>query len=251
MRAIIIIATYLDPTMCSFLQNMTNEEYHVYVSVDSNNSIEIETFELIKSEYPYLRIINISESESCGKGYRGSVMHKINNASSRCKALYYFCELNRIHYDSYWFIEYDVFIPSVRTLPYLDNKYPDSIDLLSNEYSVSEIDSDEWHWHLLRNLVPFPWAGGPIMAIRVSNQLLQEIKSFVKSKEQLVLDELLFHTIALQKKLNMVTAPELKHVVFSAYNNWNIKDINEYSLFHPLKHYEDHITIAYYFGFER
>ena len=37
------------------------------------------------------------------------------------KSLYYFSKYN--NFDDYWFLEEDVFIPSVKTIPYLDKKY--------------------------------------------------------------------------------------------------------------------------------
>ena len=65
---------------------------------------------------------------------------KSEGATSREKALYYFCT-HDIDFDHIWFIEDDVFIPNITTIDYLDNKYPHG-DLLCASNSVVNTQSD-------------------------------------------------------------------------------------------------------------
>ena len=92
---------------------------------EKNNDI----FLLISSVFLLIIILvcYCSKQKKVNEGFQNT--HTIiKGATSREKALYYFYK-NDINYDHIWFIEEDVFIPTIETIKNIDIKYPDN-DLL-------------------------------------------------------------------------------------------------------------------------
>ena len=91
-------------TYTFFKDMQLRSDYDVYIVVDDN------TCELPPSPVNIIKL----DSATCEKeGYKSSVLTFDNKACSRDKALYYFNK-NQIKYDFIWFIEEDVFIPSIQ-----------------------------------------------------------------------------------------------------------------------------------------
>lgn len=243
-HAIVFLTVNPDPRLFTFAEKLASDMYHVYFSIDSD------TYVPPPISSPFITVLNISRSESEKKGYRDSVLW-VNGASSRCKALYYFCEKNTISYEAIWFTEDDVFIPSVNTLKHLDMLYSSSeTDLLSTVYHTAHTDNNEWQFPRNRGRIDLPWAGGAIMAIRVSPRMIDAIRTFMSKNTTLLMDELLFHTLALHANLTITVAPELKALVVFRHS-WTEDDtIQENRLFHPMKSYQEQLDTASKHGFE-
>ena len=194
-----------------------------------------------------IKIIKISEKDSSQQGFRGSVLQVSNRATARDKALCYFCHscstldefngLNKLNeYAYYWFLEDDVFIPSVQTIPDLDEKYPEA-DLLCESFMIASEPHhlDEWHWRYVkeRTSLSLPWAKSMICAVRLSQQMMEEVCGYVSTYNDLFLDEAFFPTLAFKAGYSVLNPPELKTILWR--KDWKHSDIVPENMYHPVK----------------
>ena len=239
--AIVFLAVNPDPRMYEFAQKIASESYHVYFAIDSQTYVA-------PKDTPFVKTLQIPRAEAKQKGYSDCMLWVPDDACALCQSLYYFCEKNTVSYDAFWFIEEDVLIPSVNTLRNLDQVYPLSIDLLCNAYNQAETDNGEWQFPRNRGRIDLTWAGGARQAVRVSPKMIHEVKQFASRNTRLLMDELLFHTLALHAGLNINVAPELQGMV--VYRNWDETQVKETHMYHPAKVYQEHLDIASRKGFE-
>jgi hypothetical protein len=145
-----------------------------------------------------------------------------------------------IPYSKIWFIEEDVFIPTLRTISDIDEKYP-SADLLVEEHT-HKMDGDTWpHWKHVNDTLdlPLPWVKGMICAVRVSKALMDSIQDYVDKKKRLPFDEVMFNTLAEQNNLTVDTPKELSTIQWRT--RWKLEDIKKENLYHPVKEFDTHI----------
>ncbi len=202
----------------------------VYICIDDNN-YEIPNYNTNDN----VHIIKIN-SEVCERdGFKSTVLWLDNKACSRDKALFYFCKRNT-GYKYIWFIEEDVFIPSVKIITNLNNKYRNNADLLVASHNiVYEKQIDCWHWNHINSQIKInpPYATSMICAIRCSRKLLNCIHDYANEHNNLFMDEALFNTIALHNNLKVETPDELSTIVWK--RHWNIYEIDQGKLYHPMK----------------
>jgi hypothetical protein len=208
-----------------FLLQMPNKQ-NIYICIDDNNY-------QIPNYNNEINIIKLDKNICEKAGFKSTVLWFNNIACSRDKALYYFCK-NNIEYDNIWFIEEDVFIPTIHTVENIDNKYPHG-DLLSCSNMVINKKETYWHWNHINNQIklPPPYASSMICAIRCSRRLLENINNYAIKYNNLFMDEALFNTIALQNNLNIITIEELATIHYR--RNWTKHEINSSNLYHPIK----------------
>ena len=84
-----------------FVKQIPNPE-RIYICIDRNNH-EIPDYD------DEIKIIKINDEECVKNGFQNT-HSEIRGATSRGKALYYFCSRD-IDFNHIWFIEDDVFIP--------------------------------------------------------------------------------------------------------------------------------------------
>jgi hypothetical protein len=200
--------------------------YEVYIVIDDNN-YEIPNYD------GSIKIIKINNEECEKNGYKGAVLWLGNRACSRDKGLYYFSNIYT-DYEFIWFIEEDVFIPTVETIKNIDDKYSLE-DLLCPPYDVIYEKKYDWNWpYVYRQIkLELPYSKSAICAIRCSKKLLQNINNYAVLYKSLFLDEVLFTTIALQNNLKINGIEELNTIVFR--NDWKLEDIDIGKLYHPIK----------------
>lgn len=218
-----IITEFLEEMYDYFKEKKLN--YTIYITIDNNDIIYKDT-----DKY---KIIQMDHLEVTKKGFKDSLLRYYHRKDSKIKSfaldktLYYFSKENI--YDNYWLLEEDVFIPSVKTIPYLDNKYKE-MDLLVKDNNINENGNMEWHWPLMvrnnRNrlrkkrlekakkckdfYLPLPWYYSFCCMIRISSKLLEEIKLFVNKNKTLIFMEFMFNTIAMHNNLKVATVEEFK-----------------------------------------
>jgi hypothetical protein len=209
----------------NFLLEMPNKK-NIYICIDDNN-YEIPNY---NNE---INIIKIDNKICEDAGFKSSVLWLDNKACSRDKALYYFCK-NNIEYDNIWFIEEDVFIPTINTIENIDKKYQDG-DLLVCGNTIINEKQTYWHWKHINNQIkiPPPYARSMICAIRCSRSLLEHINNYAIKYNNLFMDEALFNTIALQNNLNIIKIKELSTIHYRT--EWKKHDIDPNNLYHPIK----------------
>lgn len=220
-----------------FIKQLPDREY-IYICID-NNDYNIPNYD---GEIKIIKINNkICESE----GFQNT-HSKIKGSTSREKALYYFYK-NNINYDYIWFIEEDVFIPTIDTIKNINNKYPDN-DLLVSGHNIIYEERTNWHWEMvnkqLNNKISLPYSKAMICAIRCSKKLLEHIFTYALKYKTLFFCEVMFNTIALHNNLNIKVIEELKTIVWR--KEWNKNNINIKNLYHPVKCIEKQYELRKY-----
>ena len=214
-----------------FCKQLKNYQTDIYICIDKND-YNIPGYD---GALPIIKLDNII----CEKaGFKSSVLYFNNRAVSRDKALYYFCKKN-VNYDYIWFIEEDVFIPSIKTIDNLNKKYT-TADLLTKSNDIVHSKQTDWHWphvHKQINIEP-PYAISMICACRVSKQLMKCINDYANKYKNLFLDEVLFNTLALKANLRVIPINELSTITY--HEKWHISNIKLENLYHPMKHIFQH-----------
>ena len=210
----------------NFCCKLKTDNYDIYICIDKN----IYNIPNYDNE---IKIIKIDNDKCEKEGYKSTVKTFENKCCSRDKALYYFNK-NNIDYKYIWFIEEDVFIPSINTIQLIDEKYP-NYDLLSASNTIFNEKEYDWHWNYIYKQINFdpPYARSMICAIRVSKNIMNSINEYVKLNNNLFLDEILFNTLALQNNLTIETPNELSTILFE--KDWKSNQILETNLYHPIK----------------
>lgn len=166
-------------------------------------------------------------------GYKNCVLNFRNKACSRDKALYYFIH-NSIEYDNIWFIEEDVFIPTIKLLERIDLRHQDD-DLLVKHFPIYHEKKTNWLWEVVyhdTNIQP-PFSSSMVCAIRCSKKMLSTIEEYVLKYNSLFLDEAMFTTLAAHSKLKVSCPNELKNITFN--EKWTLNNVEEGYLYHPVK----------------
>jgi hypothetical protein len=209
-----------------FCKKLKNDVYDIYIVIDDNDYVIPE----YDGDIP---IIKLDNRQCEDRGFKSTVLWLNNKACSRDKALYYFCT-NDIDYDYIWFIEEDVFIPTIDTIQNIDKKYVDG-DLLVSSHTIFNEKKYDWHWkHIYTQIkIDLPYAIAMICAIRCSKLLVHHIYEYAMKYNNLFMDEAFFNTLALQHNLNVRVIAELETIVWS--RKWVKEDIRETNLYHPIK----------------
>jgi hypothetical protein len=154
------------------------------------------------------------------------------------KAMFHFCVIET-SYDFVWFIEDDVLITSLQTIPDIDRKYPFA-DLLCRSNDPLDITSKWPHLKTARSL-PKPWFFSMMCACRLSKNLLFNINKFANIKKTLHFHEVFFNILAYQYKLKVVNPHELNGILWR--HNWDINNITLGHMYHPVKEQDRHDTL--------
>lgn len=209
-----------------FCKKLKDNTTDVYICIDDND-YHIEGYD------NEINIIKVDNTICENDGFKSTVFWLNNKACSKDKALYYFCK-NNIDYENIWFIEEDVFIPSINTIKNIDKKYGTCDLIVSKNYITYEKKTD-WHWNQVfsQTTIPPPYAISMVCAIRCSKRLLDAIHYYASIFNNLFIDEVLFNTIALRSNLNIITPDELSTIEYR--KDWDKDDIKECNLYHPMK----------------
>lgn len=265
MNAIVFFCFRPPKEIFDYAKLLKNEMYDIFVSVNDNNYIIPEYDENL------IIIIKLNENEVKNAGYFNSNNNIRNHVSSRDKAFYYFNRINHTDYKHIWFIEEDVFIPTTKTISNIDKKYPhgdymansyfivdndinnlDNFNNINKEYPLIKFNEnysfyESWAFFdfNLKNYYGFPWLKGMTCAIRVSKIFLKNIDIFATKNKTLIIDEVLYLTLSLHNNLSIINPIELSPIVYRCdfnlndkitnYLYWNLNNIREDYLFHPIK----------------
>ena len=195
-------------------------------------------------ELPYLNMENNSNYNKIHSSFTKY------GYGSWAKALDYFSDLQT---DNIWFIEYDVYIPSVDILLNLNQNKE---DLLVKDHIAYTGKKGEWsHWKDFKklNIDDFDnkWFHSMTCICRLSKQMLQLIHDFATSHNTLFFHEILFNTIANHYNLSIKCCDEFKYVKYlgnSKKISFTSSDVykngNQY-IYHPVKDLDKMRTMKY------
>jgi hypothetical protein len=207
-----------------FVLSLPNPE-NIYICIDDNY------YKIPDYDYK-IKIIKFQNRLCEREGFKNT-HSQIKGATSREKALYYFCK-NNIDFDNVWFIEEDVFIPTKEAIQNIDNKHIEG-DLLVSKNDITYTKRTDWLWNLINKQVriPPPYSKSMICAIRCSKKLLQCIHNYAKKYKTLFMCEALFNTICIHNNLKLIVVEELSTITWNY--KWKHGEVNKTNLFHPVK----------------
>ena len=218
----------------NFIKQLPDKK-NTYICIDDNN------YDIPNFNYD-INIIKI-DNLICEKDGFKNTHSRIKGATSREKAFYFFYKMN-IDFDYIWFIEEDVFIPTIDTIKDIDTKYTNE-DLLVRSHEVIYNKKDDWHWPLVNNQLenimemPYAWAkGAGICAVRCSKKMLDCIARHAEKHKTLFFCEVLFNTIAHKNNLLVNAIDELQTIRWRV--DWQQNDIKSTNLYHPVKNIDIH-----------
>ncbi|CAF4031940.1 unnamed protein product, partial [Adineta steineri] len=182
----------------------------VFILID-NNTFVIPAFS--SSNFQFLQF---NETVCTKYGFQEANRIGVGKSCSAWdKALYYFSKVST-HYLFVWFIEDDVFIPSVQAFLSLHEVYSPSNDIVTAALSYNRDGNvNIQHWRSSSTAFAPPWANGMVCAIGCSRRLLSAIGEYARWRGQLTFIENLFHTLAIQDgNMKIVTPFELNTIVY-------------------------------------
>ncbi|CAF3349038.1 unnamed protein product [Rotaria sp. Silwood2] len=207
----------------------------VFIIVDNNTVI---TLPILSSTVQFLQF---NETICTKYGFQqANVFGSGKICSAWDKALYYFSRHSN-HHSFVWFVEEDVFIPSIQAFLSLHELYSSSYDLVTAdiEYNINGNLTSWYHWYLAPGTFVLPWAHGMVCAIGCSRRLLLAVNEYVQWRGHLIFIEFLFHTLSIQdNNMKVVTPLELDTIIYR--NKYTFEQIQARpnNWWHPIKNFD-------------
>ena len=226
-HAICLLTVSPDTDQIDFFHRLT--DYEIYVVCDDNTT----DIESLREKYNEIVFVRMDEMHCIRRGFHQlNALVKNGVPSSWDKALCYFYEVNPNRHEHVWFIESDVFVPSVETIPAIDAKYGDSHDLLSKAFEAFEDVPDWpfWHKHHDRSLPRFR---SLMCAIRASKTFIDRVGKYAAAHRRLIFLESFFPSLAIRDGLRFEGIAELATILF--HKRWEPGEFSAENLYHPVK----------------
>ena len=190
-----------------------------------------------------VRLLQIDAALSIQNGFREANVFGTNKSSSAWdKAIYYFSEVST-QYPFVWFVEEDVFIPSVQAFLSLHELYSPAHDLVTTElYYNKNGNLNSWyHWPWAPGMFVLPWGRGMVCAVGCSRRLLSHVSEYARWRGELTFIEFLFHTIVIQdREMKMVTPTELNTILYRETFKFEQIKARPNNWWHPVKNLNLH-----------
>jgi hypothetical protein len=227
MNIICFLSSQFDELYYEFYKKIARKYLHEYIVVVVIDKYVIDE----DNERKIVPIITIDSMECIKNGFYDTVTYFPNDACSRDKALYFFSK-KYIGYENIWFIEDDVFLPTINTINQIDKKYK-SGDLLCNFCHFKPEQQDDWiHWDKITH-ENLPWCKAMVCAMRMSREMMKTIEEYADSHKKLLFCEILYTTLATQKLLKIIFPNELSTILYR--KEWKKDEIDINNLYHPIK----------------
>ena len=206
----------------------------VYIAVDDNGTQPLPVLPSTAVEF-----LTFNDTVCTTSGFfKSNQLKSKQGCLAWDKALYFFTNVAR-DYSFVWFVESDVFIPSVQAFISLHELYSPSSDLVTadNVHNFDGRIGGEWpHWHLAPPKLPLPWTRSMVCAMGCSRRLLSAVEEYARWRGHIVYIELIFHTLALQHpEMKVVTPAELSTVVYRTNYAWEHITARPFNIWHPVK----------------
>ena len=151
------------------------------------------------------------------------------------KATFFFCRLAP-KYDFVWFMEDDVYIPSLEAFVTMLglSRYQ---DVVVKELVSREKDPALSHWADadLHYSYPKPWYTSMVCVIGMSSTMLSKIDDYVLEFQMMGFVEFFYVSIASHNNLTILNPSTLSSIEWQ--NEWTCNDVNNLNMnwFHPIK----------------
>jgi hypothetical protein len=234
--AIIVTSVVKEFTLFHWMAKLFQHNITVYIISDNSNNNSL--YMVKKHNHPIAYSLSINENEAKFNQFFGvDILTKKKSVVALDKSLYFMCRVAP-HYDFVWFIENDVYIPSVDTFLSLNDRVIRS-DLVSGEM-FQYTNSWPLYGHFDLHL-PKPWFHAMMCATGMSRKMLSVVDTYVRTQGNLEFLEGLFPTLAYQNNMTTLQPKEFKTVVYR--NDWTCNDILKYAnnWFHPIKNQKEFV----------
>jgi hypothetical protein len=202
--------------------------------------INDQSFKIPSETSSYVKMIQISNSKCITHGYVKSMYVRTRPIEIGIwdRAFLYFCQLNK-NYSFVWFIEDDVFIPSIDLFRSMHKLYSDKNDLVV-KYPIPNWtgDTSKWpHWSLANDSLVLPWYHSMTNAMGLSRHLLNTIDDHVRWRGISLIHEILPHTLAINLNMKVVSPIELNTLFWEEEVTWEDIEDNPNHWWHPVKNW--------------
>lgn len=239
-NAICLITREPDLNWISFLKDFV--KYDIYIVYDSCSDINLLNKYIEK--YPSIKFITFDNDKCIEEGFQNSSHMEnssliFNRVIAWDKGLYYFSRLET-KYDNVWFFEDDVFFYNEKTIEKIDNEYIDSDIVCTAKNPEPSGDEWRWFWPAIHINFPGPYFHSLICSVRLSRTLLYHINDYIHKNKTLFFIEAMFPTIATHHNLKYDMCKKLNS---HWRKTWDMSELNEDDICHPLKDTESHQNI--------
>jgi hypothetical protein len=183
------------------------------------------------------RFLKIPKEQCLLHGYRRTTNLGINQSHvvSWDKALFYFCVLNK-NYSFVWFVEDDVFIPSVQSFRSIHQLYSNISDLVISMNEINILgDVFYWHWSkAIGRFVP-PWSASMVNLVGLSQRILRAIDEYIRWRGRSTFHEFFFLTLAIQLNMTIIKPFELSTLKYRQNISWEQIYEQPNNFWHPMK----------------
>jgi hypothetical protein len=214
------------------------ETYVVVDNPEYNTKQNINKVKILKTDLEE-SVFKVKILKTDSSKYKG-INHVIRKPiTSWDKVMYFLCEKLK-HIDFAYIIEDDVFVPSVKSLINMIDKYH-NYDLVTAD-NVSYFDSKTWpHWKKIKpqTLQDFEYKNlykSMVAMMGISRRLLNVVKLYNTAYKHMEFLEMFFNSLCYMMGLKQISAPELQNIVWR--RNWNAEDIHDGFFYHPIKDFE-------------
>jgi len=250
-NAFIILAKEPTDEMIDFIININMQTTcEGYIVVDNNN------YRPPTRAKKY--ILQMEDNLCYNAGFRNVNFVIKKKITSWDKVLYFLCRILR-HIDFSWIVEDDVFIPNMKSIEKMTQKYKEYDLVSASDIPNKEEVRNTWHWKYMPKYMNsdsptlsvenIGWYKSMACAIGISRRLLYVINLHTLAYKQLMFLEFLFNTLCHQAGLHNVIAPEFKHIVWrknKGEDDWTQEDVLSKSpeyWYHPIKNREIHYEL--------
>ncbi len=188
-----------------------------------------------------VQILQIPDEKCIAYGYQQTmyVTTRPIQIGTWDRAFLYFCELNT-KYSFVWFIEDDVFVPSVHAFRSFHQIYSSTSDLIVQRLLPNwSGDVSGWpHWSLaIGKLVP-PWFRSMTNAMGLSQRLLKAIADHVRWRGISTFHEFLPQTLSINLNMTVVSPIELDTLIWTGETyTWDDIEASPNQWWHPVKNW--------------
>jgi hypothetical protein len=271
MNAIVFFCFRPPKEIFDFAKLLKNEMYDIFVSVNDNNYImpdydknAINIIKLNETEVKNAGYFNSNNNIRNQVSSRDKAFYYFNRVNHTDYKHIWFIEEDVFIPTTKTISNIDNKYPDC---DYMSNSYfivdndinnLDNFNNINKDFSFVKYSENQFQesWAFndfnLINYYGFPWLKGMTCAIRVSKNFLKHIDIFAIKHKTLIIDEVLYLTLSIHNNLSIINPIELSPIVYRCDFNtnsvfginmdkitnflyWNLNDIREDYLFHPIK----------------
>lgn len=243
--AICLLTEIPDATQLEFLRGIPG--YDLLVICDDN----AHDLAPLRASCRDTVFVQVDELRCLRAGYRQlNAVVKFGVPSAWDKAMYFLGDVIPNRYEHVWFLESDVLVPAVDTIPAIDARYGDGPDLLSGPVS-SYADMPDWYFWSKHHDASLPRVRCQASAIRASRSLIGRIRSYAATRGRLIFLESFLPSLAVRDGLRCEDIAELATIDYHA--RWDSAEVRRSNLYHPVKRLTEHQRVQRRFdpGLER